>query len=789
MERCEGTIRPATLPSLCFFLLAIAASWPRAASALDEYVAPLRTPWQYIAWAPGLQCHADETSALAAQYAGTGGFCRWTNGWPNTSNFNGAWQCPGSPSIPMVGHWELRFLTYQLDVGEACGGSDEINSQLTRQFWYYCEDSENYDLLVNNTDNTAVCQLKAGKISPRKQSDKSPECGNPVRIATGHKCQHEQDDPGLGRRALQFERHYYAGKWSNTYARSIELIPVSASLTQIWVNRADGLGVPFHLNSGVVQKDSDVSAKLVQLFSSGSPNGWRFTDANDNVEVYDVNGRLTSITTRSGETQSLAYDASSRLSTVTDPYGHQLTLGYDSNGRLATLTRPDTQVVQYAYDSSGRLSTATFPDTRVRTYVYNETANTSGANLPNALTGIIDENSARYATYQYDIMERAIATEHAGGAARLAVTYNTDGSRTLTDAAGAARTLSITIQNRIGLPGAVTGSPCPSCGFASSTSYDANNNVTSETDFRGNKTCYAYDVSRNLQTVRLEGVASGVSCPANLASYTPTAGTRQRKISTQWHSTFRLPTQVDEPAKRTTFTYDSMGNMLTKIVLDTTTSQSRTWTYTYNSFGQILTADGPRTDVTDVTTYTYYSCTAGYQCGQLHTITNAAGHITTYDTYNAHGQPLTITDPNAVVTTLTYDARQRLTSRSVDAEQTTLAYWPTGLLKKVTLPDSSFLEYTYDAAHRLTEIEDSEGNRLVYTLDAMGNRTAENLRDSSNALTQTARASSTHSISCGRRSELQALLQSPPRSATTTMATRPASTRRCRAIQLKATTS
>jgi RHS repeat-associated protein len=73
----------------------------------------------------------------------------------------------------------------------------------------------------------------------------------------------------------------------------------------------------------------------------------------------------------------------------------------------------------------------------------------------------------------------------------------------------------------------------------------------------------------------------------------------------------------------------------------------------------------------------------------------------------------------------------------VGSEQTTFDYWPTGLLKKATLPDGSFLEYTYDAAHRLTQIEDSEGNRIVYTLDNMGNRTAEQLYDPSSALTQT----------------------------------------------------
>ena len=136
----------------------------------------------------------------------------------------------------------------------------------------------------------------------------------------------------------------------------------------------------------------------------------------------------------------------------------------------------------------------------------------------------------------------------------------------------------------------------------------------------------------------------------------------------------------------------------------------------------MLTSDGPRTDVSDVTTYAYYSCTMGAQCGQVQTVTDAAGHVTTYNTYNAHGQPLTITDANGVVTTLAYDTRGRLTSRQVGAETATFSYWPTGLLKQVTLPDSSYLLYSYDAAHRLTQISDGLGNAIDYTLDAMGDR-------------------------------------------------------------------
>jgi YD repeat-containing protein len=98
-------------------------------------------------------------------------------------------------------------------------------------------------------------------------------------------------------------------------------------------------------------------------------------------------------------------------------------------------------------------------------------------------------------------------------------------------------------------------------------------------------------------------------------------------------------------------------------------------------------------------------------------MTDAAGHTTTFTTYNAHGQPLTISDPDGVVTTITYDARQRVTSRSIAGETTSYAYYPTGLLKTVTLPDSSTLTYTYDAAHRLTQITDGLGNKTSYTLD------------------------------------------------------------------------
>jgi RHS repeat-associated protein len=324
----------------------------------------------------------------------------------------------------------------------------------------------------------------------------------------------------------------------------------------------------------------------------------------------------------------------------------------------------------------------------------------------------------------------------ARGARASTLTYNGDGSVTTTDALGATRTFTYAQVGDINQATSISGSQCPSCEESAATAYDSAGWAASRTDYNGSMTCYANDPARGLELVRVEGFAAGSTCPTNLASYTPASGTAQRKISTTWSTSYRLPTLIVEATRSTTFGYDSSGNLRTKTVTDTTVAPniSRTWVYTYNSFGQVLTAQGPRTDLNSTRAYTYYSCTTGSQCGQVHTVTDELGHVTTFNSYNVYGQPLSITDPNGVVTTLTYDSGRRLTSRSVNGETTSITYYPTGLVQKVTLPDGSFQQYTYDGAHRLTQIADGLGNRIVYTLDALGNHVADNLYDPSNAL-------------------------------------------------------
>ena len=99
--------------------------------------------------------------------------------------------------------------------------------------------------------------------------------------------------------------------------------------------RDDGQIVSFTLPSGSIAAPPTIDLKLQQTSS-----GYTLTDRNDNVETYDVNGRLLSVTTRAHVVQTMSYDASNRLSAVTDSFGHGLILTYDGGNRLSTVNRP-----------------------------------------------------------------------------------------------------------------------------------------------------------------------------------------------------------------------------------------------------------------------------------------------------------------------------------------------------------------------------------------------------------------------------------------------------------------
>jgi RHS repeat-associated protein len=592
---------------------------------------------------------------------------------------------------------------------------------------YYSAPSVPFDSASGSLIPVTVTVSGANSPSSPSQTDTNNlgDCrctgeGNPINSATGNKFQVETDFVGAAHTGLELRRYYnsqdttstpFGANWHSTWYRAI----ASPDSNTAKVTREDGRSDTFTKNaSGVWTPQPNVTSKLSAVMNGSTPIGWKLVTTEDDTELYNLDGQLLSVTNRAGRITTLAYDDLHRLSTVTGPFGHQLIFGYDPSNRVATVTLPDQGVLAYAYDANNNPVSVTYPDHSVRQYVYNEQSNTSNTNLPHALTGIIDENNKRFATYTYNTDGKALSSEHAGGAEKVTLTYNPDGSAEVTDALGHMHGYTFTtLFGRIE-PATLTGAPVPTAGGKAIT-YDVNGFVASRTDFNDHLTSYVHN-ARGLEVARTE------------AKGTP----EERTITTEWHPTFHLPAQIIEPSgvpglnRVTTFTYNKVkGTLLKKMI--TAGKLSRTWKYAYNAAGLLKTATDPNGHVTKFA----YDAQGG-----LAQITNAKKHVTTL-VNNADGRPVTITDPNGLVTQLVWTPRGWLQTKTVGQEVTDYDYDAAGNLTRITRPDNSFLVYTYNDAHQLTRIDDALGNHIDYTRNLTGNVTAENVYDTTNTLKRT----------------------------------------------------
>lgn len=394
-------------------------------------------------------------------------------------------------------------------------------------------------------------------------------CGNPINVATGNKYQRE-DDLKLSP-LLYFSRHYNSHptarsdllglKWTHSYSRAVEYVSDPSETQTATVGRPDGRRLRFIYNEGQWKADADVAATLVRHDgAAGDLLGWTFTPQDGReVEDYDARGRLLQITSpddvvvfayNNGVIENNANDF--RLTRVQAQDGRSLVFEYDTSGRISKITDSSGSDYVYGYSSAGNLTSVRYPGGMSRTYVYNESAYTSGANLPAALTGIVHEDTQRFATFTYAANGKAISTEHAVGVEKVMVQYNVDGSASVTESLAQAQQRTFTTVLGVKKATAIVEN-CTGCVTRSrSYSYDANGYPDVVTDARGTTTNYDYS-SRGLVSQRIES--------ANDAG-------NMRTVQTDWHSTLAVPVE-----RRT---YNAAGVLVRKEI------------WTYNSRGAVL---------------------------------------------------------------------------------------------------------------------------------------------------------------------------------------------------------
>jgi YD repeat-containing protein len=602
----------------------------------------------------------------------------------------------------------------------------------------------------------------------------SPLTGDPINAATGNKYLQDDDYPDGG--WLTFRRFYNSSEgaassaigtqWRHSFDRSLDII--GSPPATIIVLRPSGSQEFFTKSNGVWGTDPDVNDTLTEIDNAqGVATSYTlFVAALRQTETYSATGLLQSVVDETGQGIALTYSTSltaaaiapnpGLLLTVTDSQGRQLQFQYTAAALLSQVTLPNGGQLTYSHDSNGNLTSVQYPDGSVRQYVYNESSLTGGTNLIWAMTGIVDEAGTRYESTSYNSSNQATSSYFAGNVGETQFTYGS-GTTKVEYPLGLTSTMSLATVQSVAKVASLS-QPCgPQCGQPwKSITYDADGNPQTSVDFNGNTTATTYN-SNNLLTQEVD--AQGASS--------------QRTTAFTWNTTLRVPltrtvsNASDTIISSTQWVYNATGQTLARCDIDPTNSAAsgyscnntgtvpagvRRWTYTYCTAvgtgcpltGLLLTATGPRTDVTQTTTYSYYANSSATSCGtpgaacympgDLYQVTDPLGHVTTIASYDADGRPTRITDANGINTDLTYTSRGWLASRTVGGAATTFSYTPYGAVQTITDPNGITTTYGYDAAHRLIKITDALGNSIQYTLDAAGDKTAEQVYDTSSTL-------------------------------------------------------
>ncbi len=262
--------------------------------------------------------------------------------------------------------------------------------------------------------------------------------------------------------------------------------------------------------------------------------------------------------------------------------------------------------------------------------------------------------------------------------------------------------------------------------------WDANNNLTSKTDAEGRVSTYTYNATNQLVSRTLaSGTVDARTTTFEYVSADIDIVTKTISPSVYTGSNKEVITGYDSELNATDVSITGFAPDGSAV--------SRTMYFEYDDVGKIIQIDGYRADVDDFTTFAYYNCQTGAECGQLQSVSNALGHTTTYDSYDASGRLLQSTAQNGIVTTNTYHPRGWLLSQTQTApngEQrvTSFSYHNAGLLTQAVLADGTTLNYEYDEAYALRAVSDNLGNRVEYTYDAKGNRSTIKMLDADTTL-------------------------------------------------------
>jgi RHS repeat-associated protein len=443
----------------------------------------------------------------------------------------------------------------------------------------------------------------------------------------------------------------------------------------------------------------DVPALYNSTLTQNEDGSWTFVRRHGDTYAFNSSGQLTGITDLNGYTTSFAYTDGS-LSSITDADGQSLAVLTNGAGAVTQITDPVGLETHYVYNGAGDLTSVMNQDGDEWQYGYNDVGDMTSMTDPDGNT----------TTTTFDSANRVLSQTQQDGAV---TTYsysgdpfsNVGGSTLITDPNGHEEQQNYTNGEMVSLTKGYGTSGAETWNYTYDPSTGA---MTSEQTPDGNTTTYTYDSDGNMLT-------------------------KTEPSGHEWHYTYNdldeVLTAEDPDGVTTTNTYDSDGN------IETTSTP-------------LLDSSGDTT-ATQETQYTYGdSSLPGYATA----IEDPNGNTTNY-VYGAHGNLTSKTDPADDKTTYSYDADGRVEAETSPkgnvsgcgcASDYTTTYNSYNALNEplsVTDPDGNETVNTYDADGNLATSTQPSGTETLYTYNDLNDPTEVQVKDSSGTVVQTTHTS------------------------------------------------
>ena len=459
--------------------------------------------------------------------------------------------------------------------------------------------------------------------------------------------------------------------------------------------------------------------------------------------TYDANLRIVAITDAIGQVTTLTYGNTNNIhniTRVTDPFGRFASFDYDSSGRLTNITDVIGLKSRFVYESAGdfiqalitpygtnifipsqqfgntaRSLETVYPDGSRDRVEFNQTIAAIPQSDPAAIVPVgmpVDNSNHRYRNTFY--WSRSACASSYGDYTKAKL-YHWLHEGNFETTAGILESTKEALENRVwyyyNQPGFAFGNRPSHVGRVLE-------------DGQTQLYRYAYDgfghVTNSIDPLGRTFSYLYATNGIDLLEVRQTRAGSNELLSRMTYNAQHLPlTTVGADGQTNTFTYNAHGQRLTE-----TNPKNETTTYAYDTNGYLIAVDGPLAGTNDTLTATYDAL------GRIQTKTDESGYTLTLE-HDDMDRLTKITHPDSSFEQFTYDRLDVATVKDRAGRETVFEFDNVRQMKKKTDPLGRVTLFDWCRCGSIKSLTDPMGRTTSWLTDVQGRHTAKQFADGS----------------------------------------------------------